>query len=132
MSDYDMSIHGNPDAKAWAEFFIKTKNEHKDYPIDLEIMIGWFANAMMAMHDHIYNKEDIKNSEQKIHSLESELKKAQDENKEMRDAIKNLDFCDRAGSGEPMCSFCFMVQSEGHMQNCRLWRILKDSNESYI
>jgi hypothetical protein len=49
MSQYDMSIHQNPDALAWAKFFCES------YPGVLEegIMHAWFANAMMAMHDHL-------------------------------------------------------------------------------
>lgn len=56
MSDYDTSIHTNPDAKAWAEFFLKTLTENKWSVDDIDegLMISWFANAMMAMHDHIY------------------------------------------------------------------------------
>lgn len=50
MSNYDMRIHQNPDAQAWAKFFIAT---HPDSPHDEATMIGWFANAMMAMHDHL-------------------------------------------------------------------------------
>lgn len=54
MSEYDMSIHTNPDAMAWAKFFVETT---KDMPRkelqDEGYMVGWFANAMMAMHDHI-------------------------------------------------------------------------------
>ena len=54
MSDYDMSIHHNPDAQAWAKFFITTtKDMSRDTFRDEEYMIGWFANAMMAMHDHL-------------------------------------------------------------------------------
>jgi hypothetical protein len=48
MSDYDMSIHINPDARAWAKFFIET-NPNSTVPED--VMVTWFANAMMAMHD---------------------------------------------------------------------------------
>lgn len=56
--DYDMSIHTNPDARAWAKFYIETKAGFEaDNPgvryDDEAMMIGWFANAMMAMHDHI-------------------------------------------------------------------------------
>jgi hypothetical protein len=51
--DYDRNIHHNPDAKAWAEFFCKTMREQHALTIDEGLMIGWFANAMMAMHDHI-------------------------------------------------------------------------------
>lgn len=46
--DYDMSIHSNPDAAAWAKFYIETWPDGCD---DEETMIGWFANAMMAMAD---------------------------------------------------------------------------------
>jgi len=55
-SDYDMSIHHNPSARAWAEFFMKTLKENPDLEIDEDLMIFWFANAMMAMHDHVYDK----------------------------------------------------------------------------
>jgi hypothetical protein len=47
---YDMSIHTNPDAQAWAKFFMKCKAEY-GWEVDEETMRGWFANAMMAMHD---------------------------------------------------------------------------------
>lgn len=54
MADYDMSIHANPDAQAWAKFFIETTRDmDRDAFRDESYMIGWFANAMMAMHDHI-------------------------------------------------------------------------------
>lgn len=47
---YDMSIHTNPDAQAWAKFFCK---QHPESPHDEGVMFAWFANAMMAMHDHL-------------------------------------------------------------------------------
>lgn len=59
MSDYDMSIHTNPDAAAWAKFYTECRAKYVAEnrslePFDSEgNMIGWFANAMMAMHDHI-------------------------------------------------------------------------------
>ena len=55
MSDYDKSIHSNPDAQAWAKFFIDTLAEQswRIEDIDESLMTGWFANAMMAMHDHV-------------------------------------------------------------------------------
>ena len=50
-----MTIHTNPDAMAWAKFFMQTKSESgwKLEDIDEALMVGWFANAMMAMHDHL-------------------------------------------------------------------------------
>jgi hypothetical protein len=53
MNDYDMKIHSNPDAQAWAKFFIQTKEKAswQIEDIDESLMLGWFANAMMAMHD---------------------------------------------------------------------------------
>jgi hypothetical protein len=55
MNDYDKSIHSNPDAQAWARFFIDTMAEQswRIEDIDEGLMTGWFANAMMAMHDHV-------------------------------------------------------------------------------
>jgi len=47
-ADYDHSIHSNPDARAWAAFFCKN-----NLAINQDTMVGWFANAMMAMHDHL-------------------------------------------------------------------------------
>lgn len=59
-ADYDMSIHSNPDAAAWAKFFQKTFEEQKWTidDIDESLMIGWFANAMMAMHDHVLSEKE--------------------------------------------------------------------------
>ena len=55
MSDYDLSIHHNPDASAWAKFFMETKERvestQTDEFVTQDNMLGWFANAMMAMHD---------------------------------------------------------------------------------
>lgn len=49
---YDMGIHSNPDARAWARFF-KATCDSLGKVCDESVMIGWFANAMMAMHDHL-------------------------------------------------------------------------------
>lgn len=53
---YDMSIHMNPDARAWARFFMETKATTPSIAEDEECMVGWFANAMMAMYDHVRAK----------------------------------------------------------------------------
>lgn len=58
MSEYDMSIHTNPDHLAWAKFYTECRAKfYLDHPTgqfdDEENMAGWFANAMMAMHDHL-------------------------------------------------------------------------------
>ena len=52
-SKYDMSIHSNPDAAAWAAFFKQTFPDS-----DEDLMHGWFSNAMMAMHDHVRGERD--------------------------------------------------------------------------
>jgi hypothetical protein len=57
MSDYDMSIHSNPDARAWATFFMETWEKIGKPQPDEEWIIGWFANAMMAMYDHTRPQE---------------------------------------------------------------------------
>lgn len=48
--NYDMSIHTNPDAMAWTKFF---RQVNPDCNVDDDVMLAWFANAMMAMHDHL-------------------------------------------------------------------------------
>jgi len=59
--DYDMSIHANPDARAWAKLYRECK-ERSDNPAEFDSednMIGWFANAMMAMHDHLTGQAPV-------------------------------------------------------------------------
>ena len=48
----ELNIHDSPIADDWAKEYAK----HYKEP-DLETMRGWFANAMMAMHDHIKRQE---------------------------------------------------------------------------
>lgn len=47
----------DPDAAKWAAAF---KDTFPDEPLaqDEGLMIGWFANAMMAMHDHLMQKHE--------------------------------------------------------------------------
>jgi hypothetical protein len=61
MANYDMSIHTNPDAAAWARLYTETRNKSAD-PANFDSednMLGWFANAMMAMHDHLTGQNVI-------------------------------------------------------------------------
>ncbi len=55
MSNYELTIHSNPDAQAWAKFFIHTKEKANWQleDIDEALMLAWFANAMMAMYDYL-------------------------------------------------------------------------------
>lgn len=52
MLDYDMSIHRNPDARAWAKFFMECYEKNPGI-VEEATMTSWFANAMMAMHDYL-------------------------------------------------------------------------------
>ena len=54
MTDYDRTIHDSPDASRWAKFFMETLEENSWTMDDIDegLMIGWFANAMEAMHSH--------------------------------------------------------------------------------
>ena len=56
--DYDKRIHMCPDARAWARFYteMKNKSDHPDTFDEEGAMIGWFANAMMAMHDFLIDR----------------------------------------------------------------------------
>ena len=58
---YDMSIHSNPSALAWTAFF---REHNPECNLDDNVMLGWFANAMMAMHDHIYQSTQPEQTEQ--------------------------------------------------------------------
>ena len=48
-----MSIHSNPDAAAWTKFF---RECNPNCNVEDDAMLGWFANALMAMHDHLMYK----------------------------------------------------------------------------
>jgi len=65
ITSYEPHIHSNTDAQMWAKYFIKIKekNNWKIEDIDEELMLGWFANAMMAMHDHIYQTKTVTEKE---------------------------------------------------------------------
>jgi hypothetical protein len=66
-TDYDRSIHSNPDAQAWAKFFCET------FPgADEALMIGWFANSMMAMHDHVKTEAKAEVEQLNAHTWEQE------------------------------------------------------------
>ena len=71
MSDYDMSIHTNPDAMVWTKFFRECNPECN---VSDDTMVGWFANAMMAMHDHLLNCSHI-NGDHAQYLIDEELKK---------------------------------------------------------
>lgn len=58
---YDMSIHSNSSALAWTKFF---REHNPECNLDDDVMLGWFANAMMAMHDHIYQTTQPEQTEQ--------------------------------------------------------------------
>ena len=49
IADYDKSIHSNPDARAWDKFFLAM---FPNCGADEGLMTSWFANAMMAQHNH--------------------------------------------------------------------------------
>jgi hypothetical protein len=70
MSDYDMKIHSNPDAQAWAKFFIQTKEKTswQIEDIDESLMLGWFSNAMMAMYDYLKQRTWVGLTNQEIDS----------------------------------------------------------------
>ena len=54
-----MTIHTNPDARAWAKFFGEKYKVWSEDGVESDseaLMTAWFANAMMAMHDHLVLK----------------------------------------------------------------------------
>jgi hypothetical protein len=56
MAEYDMSIHTNPDAAAWVKFF---RDCNPDCNVADDLMFTWFANVMMAMHDHLTGQHPV-------------------------------------------------------------------------
>ena len=47
---FNHKIHTNPRADAWAAYFAAV---YPDCNVPQDVMLGWFANAMMAMHDYL-------------------------------------------------------------------------------
>ena len=75
MNDYDMSIHTNPDAKAWAKFFTEKYKVWSEDGVESDseaLMTAWFANAMMAMHDHLVLKGNPINGDHAQYLLDKE------------------------------------------------------------
>lgn len=51
---YNLRIHRDPSAMAWTRLFLETtKDMDPSVFRDEGYMVAWFANAMMAMHDHL-------------------------------------------------------------------------------
>lgn len=56
----DVTLIGNTDAKAWAEEFVHQFEGHvcgENDTIDEEIMVVWFANAIMTGYDIANNRK---------------------------------------------------------------------------
>lgn len=54
--EYDMSIHSNPDAMAWTKFFRECNPKCN---VEDDVLYGWFANAMMAMHNYLESRKNV-------------------------------------------------------------------------
>lgn len=52
MKDHEAYGACGPDASKWAAFFCQVAKK-QGLEIDEGWMMSWFANAMMAMHDHM-------------------------------------------------------------------------------
>ncbi len=48
-----------PDGMQWAKAFVAHAKLDPSLATDEACMVGWFANAMMAMHDHIYQNRTV-------------------------------------------------------------------------
>jgi YHS domain-containing protein len=51
-------LHSCPDGKVWADYYCAINPS-----ADNGTMIGWFCNAMMAMHDHLYQTGKIRSQQ---------------------------------------------------------------------
>lgn len=53
----EKKLINNPDAKIWAEEFVRIVNTNPSIATDEGTMIGWFANAIMAGYDTANKKK---------------------------------------------------------------------------
>lgn len=106
--DYNRSIHASPDARAWAKFFMDTWSKmlsggRNPFAIGAnffsteEWMGTWFANAMMAMHDHLKPKEQAA-----INAATAEL----------REEWKNLSVTAIAADNQNVLAYITQVENE--------------------
>jgi hypothetical protein len=54
-------LHSCPDGKVWADYYCAINPS-----ADNGTMIGWFCNAMMAMHDHLYQTGEIRSQQSTV------------------------------------------------------------------
>ena len=72
----EKKLINNPDAKVWAEEFVKMVKSRPTIATDEDTMIGWFANAIMAGYDHKNNisKNKIREVMARIITIDNEWK----------------------------------------------------------
>ena len=85
---YDMRIHSNSSALAWTKFF---REHNPECNLDDNVMLGWFANAMMAMHDHIYQSTQPEQTEQISELIAVNIKLREDLREDLREGISLRD-----------------------------------------
>jgi hypothetical protein len=56
MSEREAKLIGNTDATVWATEFVKLVKAKPSEFIDEGLMLGWFANAIMAGYDAGYDR----------------------------------------------------------------------------
>lgn len=67
-----IDLSSNPDARVWAEEYCRINPT-----ADIDVIYGWFANAMMAMSDHIHqtkNVTDKQNDNEILSTVDVELR----------------------------------------------------------
>jgi hypothetical protein len=74
-------LHTNPDARAWADYFMACKEYNPAIANDPKTMVGWFANAMMAALDSRPSPDGLINAVEEwaaVKSHGSELEDAEE------------------------------------------------------
>lgn len=65
-----MNLHETMNALDWAREFLRIKNEQK-FTINEDLMLPWFANAIMCGYDHAnYKKQDLISELQNIKEIQ--------------------------------------------------------------
>jgi len=59
------NLNYNTDALVWAEEFMKTLREHNLEPSE-DLMLGWFANAIMTGYDSARQKYEMVNAHETL------------------------------------------------------------------
>ncbi len=126
-----ISLHNDPSAVRWAnEFMDAIRSPFRPFELDTDMMISWFANAMMAAHDDLARKHQQDQANLEVYVL---ITKQTGELIAVYSKLPCKSICDRDYSLhlgqdlEMIPGSDIPVAGQGSNWNCLLYRAKVDS-----